>query len=104
MEQPRIADSRDGRIGNRFRCHGRTQSEGFRRRPQRSDLIYLTKAGELVVVRHNGKVTGFAFLRAFGRGEIIGPVVATKLEDAKALASYLLPRRPASFSGSIPPP
>ncbi|ULR44843.1 GNAT family N-acetyltransferase [Rhizobium sp. K102] len=64
----------------------------------RSDLIsYLAKTGELAVVRHDGKVTGFSFLRTFGRGEVIGPVIAANLDDAKALISYFIAARPGKF-------
>ncbi|EJT01904.1 GNAT family N-acetyltransferase [Rhizobium sp. CCGE 510] len=64
----------------------------------RADLIaYLAKVGELAVVRRNGRVTGFAVLRTFGRGEVIGPVIAGNLEDAKALVAHFIARRPGVF-------
>jgi hypothetical protein len=44
--------------------------------------------GEVVVLKHNDQVTGFAVSRAFGRGRVIGPVVASDLELAKALISH----------------
>jgi ribosomal protein S18 acetylase RimI-like enzyme len=64
----------------------------------RADLIaYLAKVGELAVVRRNGRVTGFAVLRSFGRGEVIGPVIAGNLEDAKALVAHFIALRPGVF-------
>ncbi|MBX5200142.1 GNAT family N-acetyltransferase [Rhizobium sp. NZLR1] len=64
----------------------------------RADLIaYLAKVGEFAVVRRSGGVTGFAVIRTFGRGEVIGPVVAGNLEDAKALVAHFIARRPGVF-------
>jgi predicted N-acetyltransferase YhbS len=64
----------------------------------RADLIaYLAKVGELAVIRRSGGVTGFAVLRTFGRGEVIGPVIAGNLEDAKALVAHFISRRPGVF-------
>ncbi|AHG48321.1 GNAT family acetyltransferase (plasmid) [Rhizobium leguminosarum bv. trifolii CB782] len=64
----------------------------------RADLIaYLAKVGELAVVRRDGGVAGFAVLRTFGRGEVIGPVVAGNLEDAKALVAHFIALRPGAF-------
>ncbi|ACI57671.1 GCN5-related N-acetyltransferase (plasmid) [Rhizobium leguminosarum bv. trifolii WSM2304] len=64
----------------------------------RADLIaYLAKVGELAVLRRNGRVTGFAVLRSFGRGEVIGPVIAGNVEDAKALVTHFIARRPGVF-------
>ncbi|MGG7516714.1 GNAT family N-acetyltransferase [Allorhizobium undicola] len=48
-----------------------------------------------VTGRHD--ITGFACLRPFGRGEVIGPVVAHSLEDAKTLISHFLAQRIGSF-------
>ncbi|EJC83207.1 putative acyltransferase [Rhizobium leguminosarum bv. trifolii WSM2297] len=67
-------------------------------RADRADLIaYLAKVGELAVVRSNGRVSGFAVLRTFGRGEVIGPVIASNLEDAKALIAHFIAVRPGVF-------
>ncbi|PDT04401.1 GNAT family N-acetyltransferase [Rhizobium chutanense] len=64
----------------------------------RTDLIaYLAEVGEIAVVRRDGRVTGFAVLRTFGRGEVIGPVIAGNLEDAKALVAHFIARRPGMF-------
>ncbi|WP_411196376.1 GNAT family N-acetyltransferase [Rhizobium sp.] len=60
-------------------------------------IAYLAKVGEIAVIRRNGRVTGFAVLRTFGRGEVIGPVIAGNLEDAKALVAHFIARRPGVF-------
>lgn len=57
----------------------------------------LTEVGEFAVIRRDGKVAGFAAARAFGRGDVIGPVVASSLHDAKALVTHFLSRRPGNF-------
>ncbi|APG88825.1 acetyltransferase (plasmid) [Sinorhizobium americanum CCGM7] len=64
----------------------------------RSDLIASIEAvGEFAVIRRDGRVCGFSALRAFGRGEVIGPVVAANLNDAKALIAHFIARRPGQF-------
>lgn len=64
----------------------------------RADLIaHLAKVGELAVIRRSGRITGFAVLRSFGRGEVIGPVIAGNAEDAKALVTHFIARRPGVF-------
>ncbi|ABC94238.1 putative acetyltransferase protein (plasmid) [Rhizobium etli CFN 42] len=60
-------------------------------------LAYLTKAGEFAVIRRHGGVSGFACLRPFGRGEVIGPVVAADIEEARKLIEHHIARRPARF-------
>lgn len=49
----------------------------------------LTQADACVVLDHDGTQQGFAMLRRFGRGHIIGPVIAPDAEGAKALISHL---------------
>lgn len=64
----------------------------------RSNLIdRLSELGEFAVVRREGDVIGFAAIRAFGRGEVVGPVVAENIEDAKALITYFMNRRVGKF-------
>ena len=60
-------------------------------------IAYLAKIGEVAVLRRDGRICGFAVLRVFGRGEVIGPVVAGGLDDAKALAAHFIARRPGRF-------
>ena len=56
--------------------------------PRKALIEQLMNKGEVVVLKHNDQVTGFAVSRAFGRGRVIGPVVASDLELAKALISH----------------
>ncbi|WP_064685992.1 GNAT family N-acetyltransferase [Rhizobium bangladeshense] len=64
----------------------------------REDLLsYLAKVGEFAVIRRDAGVSGFACLRAFGRGEVIGPVVATNIDDARKLIEHHVARRPGRF-------
>jgi len=51
-------------------------------------LELLTSMAEGVVLERDGEVGGFSFIRRFGRGYIIGPVVANDSECAKTLISY----------------
>jgi ribosomal protein S18 acetylase RimI-like enzyme len=56
----------------------------------RETLIGALMAGsETVVLDNDGKACGFAMLRRFGRGLIIGPVVAPHVDGAKALIAHL---------------
>jgi predicted N-acetyltransferase YhbS len=64
----------------------------------RSALIdRLARAGKFAVIRRDGVVTGYAALRAFGRGEVIGPIVATNADEAKALIAFFAASRPGAF-------
>lgn len=64
----------------------------------RSNLIdRLSELGAFAVIRREGKVLGFAAIRAFGRGEVVGPVVAENIEDAKALITYFMSLRAGKF-------
>ncbi len=60
----------------------------------RSELMAaLTAAGEIAVTRPDGRITGFAICRRFGRGHVIGPVIACDGDSARALVAYWLARR-----------
>jgi predicted N-acetyltransferase YhbS len=67
---------------------------GADRRPL---LGLLADLGEIAVLREAGTVVGYAALRAFGRGEVIGPVVADTLERAQALIAFIIANRPGAF-------
>jgi GNAT superfamily N-acetyltransferase len=60
----------------------------------RADLIsHLAGIGSFAVLERAGRLAGFSTLRPFGRGAVIGPVVASDADDAKALiANFLAPR------------
>jgi GNAT superfamily N-acetyltransferase len=62
----------------------------------RSQLIArLLADGDAWVVDHAGRPAGFAVLRAFGRGMIIGPIVAPGEDEAIALAAAAANAAPA---------
>jgi GNAT superfamily N-acetyltransferase len=70
------------------------EAHGMDRRPL---LRLLTEAGRMVLLREAGSIVGYAALRPFGRGEVIGPVVANSLEQAQSLMSVLISSRPGAF-------
>ena len=57
----------------------------------------LAALGQLAVVQRGGTVEGFAAIRPFGRGDVIGPVVAADLHDAKALVGFFAASRTGAF-------
>lgn len=64
----------------------------------RTDLIdALFELGQLAVIRSAGRVTAFAARRDFGRGEVVGPVIAPDPEHARALLSFLFSGREGAF-------
>ncbi|WP_396333245.1 GNAT family N-acetyltransferase [Burkholderia anthina] len=63
-------------------------------------LSALLKRGESVVLERDGEMVGFSVLRRFGRGHVIGPVVAPRSSDdvhAKALIAHWLGGRENEF-------
>ena len=50
----------------------------------------LADTGDAIVVERAGVAAGFGFRRAFGRGNLIGPIVAPGDQDARALFDALL--------------
>jgi len=50
-----------------------------------------------VALEDGGALTGFALLRRFGRGRVVGPVAAPDLERAKAMIAPLLDRYAGQF-------
>nr|WP_229597992.1 GNAT family N-acetyltransferase [Roseibium aggregatum] len=57
----------------------------------------LFQAGQVFVLEEQGKITAFAALREFGRGKVVGPVVASSPEDAKRLLTHVLKRCEGQF-------
>jgi GNAT superfamily N-acetyltransferase len=51
-------------------------------------IAALIENGEAVVLDDAGETVGFAFYRRFGRGHVIGPVVARDTASAKALIAH----------------
>lgn len=60
-------------------------------------LASLAEGARLQVLRRDGKLVGFAMGRKFGRGDVIGPVVAECDEDAVDLVAGLLAGLQGSF-------
>ncbi|MBT9292977.1 GNAT family N-acetyltransferase [Prosthecodimorpha staleyi] len=69
-------------------------ASGMERRPL---LERLARLGRFAVLTADGSVVGFAALRAFGRGEVIGPVVAPDPQAAMALIDFVIADRPGAF-------
>ena len=64
----------------------------------RSDLIdALVELGQIAVLRKDGSIEAYAAIRPFGRGEVIGPVIAPDAETARALITYHAASRPGAF-------
>jgi GNAT superfamily N-acetyltransferase len=52
----------------------------------RSEILHhLARAGDVNVLRANGKISGFAIVRPFGAGHLLGPLVAENESDALVL-------------------
>lgn len=60
-------------------------------------LQCLAQAGRLSVIARNGVVTGYAACRRFGRGHVIGPVVAADVMQAQALIEDAISKLPDTF-------
>lgn len=52
---------------------------------RKSLIDQLMRKGEVLVLKQDQLLTGFVVVRDFGRGKVLGPVVAPDLEAAKAL-------------------
>jgi predicted N-acetyltransferase YhbS len=57
----------------------------------------LAERGQFAVIRRNGTIDAYAAIRPFGRGQVIGPVIAGGAEDAKALIGFFAASRPGAF-------
>lgn len=64
---------------------------------RRAVLRTLLDVGEGVIAECGGIPVGFSFLRAFGRGELIGPVVAPDAGAARTLIAHWLATRAGAF-------
>ena len=60
--------------------------------PRHALMAALLAAGEAAVVEREGRVVGCALARRFGRGHLVGPVMAADAPAAKALIAYFLGR------------
>lgn len=60
-------------------------------------FVELAERARFALVQEQGVTKGFAALRAFGRGEVIGPVVAENVEIAKDLIAFVISERAGEF-------
>ncbi|MCP4564585.1 MAG: GNAT family N-acetyltransferase [Bosea sp.] len=60
-------------------------------------LTALLQCGECLVLERAGQPVGFSILRAFGRGQVVGPVVAADETDARTLIACWLHSRAEQF-------
>lgn len=57
----------------------------------------LAERGQFAIIRRNGAIEAYAAIRPFGRGEVIGPVIAGSATDAKALIGFFAAPRDGAF-------
>ena len=60
-------------------------------------LDALFAVGKVAVIEREGRVQGYACVRRFGRGVVVGPVVARDAMDAKALVATLAAEHRGGF-------
>ncbi|BAM91316.1 conserved hypothetical protein [Bradyrhizobium oligotrophicum S58] len=64
---------------------------------RRELIAHIASVGAFAVLERQGRAAGFAGQRRFGRGLVIGPVVAFNIDDAKALIAQCLAGRVGEF-------
>jgi len=57
----------------------------------------IAAVGTFAVLRDGGRVTGFSVIRPFGRGEVIGPVVAATRAEAERLVAHFVAMRTGAY-------
>lgn len=65
--------------------------------PRATVIMHLMTVADLVAIDRYGELTGFAALRKFGLGYVIGPVVAPDVNGAKALIAHWAGTHAGSF-------
>jgi GNAT superfamily N-acetyltransferase len=60
-------------------------------------IAALLSAGTAIILDRSGTPSGFAVTRRFGRGDVIGPVVAPDVAGARALIAHCLAERAGQF-------
>lgn len=60
-------------------------------------LGQIAATGQFAVMRRSGAIAGFAAVRPFGRGQVIGPVVAPDEEIARQLIRFVAASREGQF-------
>jgi len=65
----------------------------------RADLLkLLSEKAEICGLKRNGKLVGYSFCREFGRGKVIGPIVASNDQDAIQLTAIHLKNLKGKFA------
>ncbi|EJC83763.1 putative acyltransferase [Rhizobium leguminosarum bv. trifolii WSM2297] len=57
----------------------------------------LAKEGRFAAIRNGDRIVAFAAIRLFGKGEVVGPVVAESLEQARDLLTFILSGKEGCF-------
>jgi predicted N-acetyltransferase YhbS len=57
----------------------------------------LLQTADTLVVERDGEITGYGCVRIWGRGVVIGPVIAANADDARALIAILAARHVGEF-------
>lgn len=65
--------------------------------PRPELLKRIAEVGQLTVLSRGGSVTGYAACRAFGKGHVIGPVIAPDVDAARVLIDSILSQLPTGF-------
>jgi predicted N-acetyltransferase YhbS len=65
--------------------------------PRGALLASLRERGECVLLERGGEALGFSILRRFGRGLVVGPVIAADDGDARVLVAHWLNGRQGQF-------
>jgi len=65
--------------------------------PRQALLASLLERGECAVLERDGRAVGYSVLRQFGRGLLVGPVVAENDADARVLVAHWLHGRSGQF-------
>ncbi|HEV7260777.1 MAG TPA: GNAT family N-acetyltransferase [Bosea sp. (in: a-proteobacteria)] len=65
--------------------------------PREALLASLLERGECVLLERGGRAVGFSILRRFGRGLVVGPVIAEDDGDARTLVAHWLHGRRGQF-------
>jgi GNAT superfamily N-acetyltransferase len=60
-------------------------------------MSILGRLAQFAVIREQGEVVAFAGVRAFGRGLVVGPVVAASDQQAKDLVQFMLAHHEGTF-------
>ncbi|WP_261321822.1 GNAT family N-acetyltransferase [Rhizobium leguminosarum] len=57
----------------------------------------LAKEGRFAAIRNGDRIVAFASTRLFGKGEVVGPVVAENVEQARDLLAFILSGKEGHF-------